>query len=135
MESAQHREGNRQRVRTEGRWYHFLIARRLSPVDPRGFITFVGLGMAHFVARRFEEAEKAARRGIAQMTRNTASRRLLAASLAHLGRVEEAREVVKELLILQPNYTLSFTRRFPRYRPPWMPELLIEGLRKAGIPV
>jgi ABC-type uncharacterized transport system substrate-binding protein len=25
MESAQHREGNRQRVRTEGRWYEFLI--------------------------------------------------------------------------------------------------------------
>jgi adenylate cyclase len=113
---------------------HFLIARRLSPVDPRGFITFVGLGVAHFVARRFEEAEKAARRGIAQMTRNTASRRLLAASLAHLGRVEEAREVVKELLILQPKFTLSFTRRFPRYRPSWMPELLIDGLRKAGVP-
>jgi len=113
---------------------HFAVARRLNPVDPRGFVTFVGLGVAHFQARRFEEAEKAARRGIAQMTRNTASRRLLAASLAHLGRVEEAREVVKELLILHPKYTLSFTRRFPRYRLPWMPELLIEGLRKAGIP-
>ena len=43
-------------------------------------------------------------------TRNTASRRLLAASLAHLDRVEEAREVVKELLIVQPKFTLSFTR-------------------------
>src|SRR5215213_1465865 len=35
MESAQHREGNRQRVRTEGRWYYeaLHLLRALSPVD------------------------------------------------------------------------------------------------------
>jgi len=113
---------------------HFILGRRMNPVDPRGWITFIGLATAHFFARRFEEAEKAARRGIAQMVRNIGSRRLLAAALAHLDRVEEAREVARELLTLQPNLTVSFNRRFPRYRHPWMTELLIEGLRKAGLP-
>jgi len=113
---------------------HFILGRRMNPVDPRGWITYIGLATAHFFARRFEEAEKAARRGIAQMVRNIGSRRLLAAALAHLDRVEEAREVARELLTLQPNLTVSFNRRFPRYRHPGMTELLIEGLRKAGLP-
>ena len=112
---------------------HFNAARRLNPLDPRAFMHFVGLGQAHFFARRFEEAEKAARRGIA-MARNTASRRLLAAALAHLGRLEEAGEVVAELLTLQPDLTLSFSRRFPRYRHEWMTDLFVEGLRLAGLP-
>src|SRR4051812_15543832 len=33
MESAQHREGNRQRVRTEGRWYYRPL--KVVPHDPR----------------------------------------------------------------------------------------------------
>ena len=113
---------------------HFNAARRLNPVDPRGFMYFVGLGHAHLFARRFEEAENASRRGIAHMARNTPSRRLLAAALAHLGRLDEAREVARELLALQPSSTLSFTRRFPRYLHAWMTDLFIEGLRKSGVP-
>lgn len=39
-----------------------------------------------------------------------------------------------ELLALQPGSTLSFTRRFPRFRHEWMTDLFVEGLRRAGIP-
>src|SRR5215213_9067182 len=80
---------------------HFNAARRLNPVDPRGFMYFVGLGQAHLLARRFEDAENACRRGIAHMPRNTPSRRILASALAHLGRMDEARVVATELLALQ----------------------------------
>jgi adenylate cyclase len=113
---------------------HFNAARRLNPVDPRGFMYFVGLGQAHLLARRFEDAENACRRGIAHMPRNTPSRRILASALAHLGRMDEARVVATELLALQPGATLSFSRRFPRFRHEWMTDLFVEGLRLAGLP-
>jgi adenylate cyclase len=112
---------------------HFNAARRLNPVDPRGFMYFVGLGQAHLLARRFEDAENACRRGIAHMPRNTPSRRILASALAHLGRMDEARVVATELLALQPGATLSFSRRFPRFRHEWMTDLFVEGLRLAGL--
>ena len=48
---------------------HFNAARRLNPVDPRAFMYFVGLGQAHLLARRFEDAENACRRAIAHMPR------------------------------------------------------------------
>jgi hypothetical protein len=68
------------------------------------------------------------------MPLNTAARRILASALAHLGRVGEARQEVKELLQLQPNSTLSLSRRFPRHRYSWMTELIVDGLQLAGLP-
>jgi ABC-type uncharacterized transport system substrate-binding protein len=36
MESAQHREGNRQRVRTEGRWYKYELVINLKTARALG---------------------------------------------------------------------------------------------------
>ena len=66
--------------------------------------------------------------------------RYRAASLALLGRVEEAHEVVARILKQTPGYTIGDVRRhheFDMHRPFKMPgvtESLYRGLRLAGLP-
>jgi TolB-like protein len=106
---------------------------RLDPRDPRRCFTFNGIAMNHFFDRQFEDAERWSRRSIAEMPTFTFSRRLHAASLAHLGHLDEARHDIDELLKLQPNSTIvrSSTSRF---RLPHMYDLYLGGLRLAGLP-
>jgi adenylate cyclase len=112
---------------------HFERARRLDPLDPRGYITLNGIAMAHFFAGRFAEAEQWGRRALTESAEWNVTRRFHAASLALLGRIEEAKAEVKELLLLQPNSSLARSRT-SNFRHPRMYELYIEGLRLAGLP-
>jgi adenylate cyclase len=111
---------------------HLHIARRLNPVDPRGWTTFYAMAAAHYLARRFEEAEKFARRGL-ELRVSAVPLRSLAASLAQQGRIEEARAVIAQLLVIQPNSTLA-RASLAHFRYSWMQELWMDGLRKAGLP-
>jgi adenylate cyclase len=73
------------------------------------------------------------RRSIVDASTNSAGLRYLAASLAHMDRLEEAQRVITDLIAVQPSSTLSRSRSTPlRYA--WMVDLYIEGLRKAGLP-
>ena len=63
----------------------------------------------------------------------------LAAALAQLGRLDEARSAVKAGLALNPTYTISRTRAAWTARsddPTYLAQLepILEGLRKAGVP-
>jgi hypothetical protein len=51
----------------------------------------------------------------------------------HLGREEEARAAAKEVLRINPKYSIRITERYPgvKNRGKW--NLLINGLRKAGL--
>jgi adenylate cyclase len=61
-------------------------------------------------------------------------RRMLAASYAELGMMDEARAEAKEVLRLHPEFTIGRWRHRPPYRDATMLERYIEGLRKAGLP-
>ncbi|MBV9978121.1 MAG: adenylate/guanylate cyclase domain-containing protein [Hyphomicrobiales bacterium] len=111
---------------------HLQVARRLNPLDPRGWTTFYAMAAAHYLALRFEEAEKFARRGL-EFRVSAVPLRSLAASLAQQGRINEARDVIAQLLLVQPNSTLA-RAKLAHFRHPWMQELWLEGLRKAGLP-
>jgi adenylate cyclase len=71
---------------------------------------------------------------VQRMQNPVEGRRLLAANLAHLGRIEEARAVAQELLKTHPNFTISRWADRPPYRDHAILERFIEGLRKAGLP-
>ena len=108
-------------------------ARRLSPLDPRGFVVLNQITTAHFFSRRFDEAIRWATRATQEHPGFPPPHRFLAASLALAGRLGEARDAVARLLQVQPNSSLSRSRQ-NNHRHKWMTEMFADGLRLAGLP-
>jgi adenylate cyclase len=109
----------------------FEHAMRMSPVDPLLHQTLIGMGYAFIELRRFDEAIVAGKKAQRQNPSYSAAYRCLASAFAHLGRDAEAREAAARLLELDPAFTISaWIARGGQTNS----KLLIEGLRKAGLP-
>ena len=109
----------------------FQRAIRMSPIDPLLHRAFVGMGLAFIELRRFDEAIVAGKKAQRQNPSYPASYRCLASAYAHLGRDAEAREAAARLLETDPTFTISaWIARGGQTNS----KLLIEGLRKAGLP-
>jgi adenylate cyclase len=109
----------------------FERAIRMSPIDPRLHFTFVGMAQAFIELRRFDEAIVAGKKAQRQKPSWSAAYRCLAAAFAHLGRDAEAREAAAHVLEHDPAFTISaWIARGGQSNA----KLLIEGLRKAGLP-
>jgi adenylate cyclase len=106
----------------------------LSPRDPDITRALAGLGVANFMAGDYDEALKFGRQALQEMPKNAVAHRIVAASLALLGRTEEAREAVRALLAVAPNTTLSRLRKFHSYRETEFVERYHKGLSEAGLP-
>ena len=106
---------------------HVEASLRLSPRARVGWPMHV-IGAAYFFSRRFDEAVSKLLLSIQEDPKYPASYRMLAACYAHMGRLDEAREVVKRLQaithVVVPN--ASHTRN-PEHR-----ELYLSGLRLAA---
>jgi adenylate cyclase len=61
------------------------------------------------------------------------SRALLAACYGHLGSFDAARETWQEVLRVNPDYSLEYRRKVLPFKNPADFELVMVGLRKAGI--
>jgi adenylate cyclase len=103
----------------------------MTPVDPKLYRLFVGMGEAFIELRRFEEAIVAEKKAQRQNPSFPVIYRGLASAFAHLGRNAEAREAAARALELDPAFTIGarFSRRATSFA-----KLQIEGLRKAGLP-
>jgi TolB-like protein len=113
---------------------HGQMAMRLSPVDPEMARFLGGLAIAHYTARRFEEAVKFTRENLRLRPAFQGAQRLHAASLAQSGRVEEARVFLSSVRRThRPALTLSWARENVPYQTPKLIELFVDGLRKAGL--
>jgi adenylate cyclase len=109
----------------------FERAIRMSPVDPLLHLPFAGTGQALIELRRFDEAIIAGKKALRQTPSFSPGYRCLASAFAHLGRDAEAREAAAHLLEFDPAFTLSgWIARGGQSNS----KLLIEGLRKAGLP-
>ena len=118
-----------------GRWEQaiesFERAMRMSPVDPRRYRTLNGMAFAFIELHRFDEAMVAARKAVRLQPSVALSYRPLASAFAHLGRNVDAREAVARMLEIEPGFTISaWTARTGQSNL----RLVIEGLRKAGLP-
>jgi adenylate cyclase len=89
------------------------------------------MGMAFIELSRFDEAIVAGKKAQRLNPAYQATCRCLASAFAHLGRDTEAREATARVLETDPAFTISA----------WIARggqsnarLLIEGLRKAGLP-
>jgi len=109
----------------------FERAIRISPVDPLLHRTFVGMGFALIELGRYDEAIVAVKKALRQTHSFAGAYRCLASAFAHLGCDAEAREAAARVLELDPAFTISaLIARGGQSNA----TLLIEGLRKAGLP-
>ncbi|MCA1549774.1 tetratricopeptide repeat protein [Bradyrhizobium sp. BRP19] len=109
----------------------FERAIRMSPVDPRLHLLFAGMGSALVELRRFDAAIAAGKKALRQNPSDLVAYRYLASAFAHLGREAEARQAAANVLAVDPAFTISaFIARGGQSNA----KLLVEGLRKAGLP-
>jgi len=108
---------------------HFEKSLRLDPRG-QGLMPFylTGLGIALFMRREFAEACPFLLTSPQQLPSLVTTYRFLAACYAHLGRLDEAREIVKRLRAITPVVMEPATR----YRNPELRELFLSGLRRAA---
>src|SRR5262249_39065227 len=110
---------------------NFERAIRMNPVDPTLHRAFVGMGVAFIELGRFDEAVVVGKKARRQIPSYPPAYRCLASAFAHLGRDAEAREAAARLLEVDPAFTISaYIARGGQSNS----KLLIEGLRKAGLP-
>jgi tetratricopeptide (TPR) repeat protein len=110
-----------------------MRALQLSPGAPDAFACIGHIAEAHFSARRFEEAVEWAQRSIDIEKGFVFNRLFLAMSYAHLGRIEEARQEMKVVAALRPDFTIAYWRD-DKLRSPERKKLWIDGMRLAGMP-
>ncbi len=105
---------------------HVEAALRLSPRARIGTSLLV-IGQAHFLSRRFDEAVPKLLLAIQDDPSSPRPYRVLAACYAHMGRLDDAREIVARLRAITPVVVPPNTQ----FRNPEKRELFLSGLRQA----
>jgi TolB-like protein/tetratricopeptide (TPR) repeat protein len=116
---------------------HVNEAFRLSPRDTIAHIWMYIAALAKLLIGAYDDGVARLRRSI-ELNRNYPMAHFqLAAALAHLGRLEEARSAVQAGLALNPAFTLRrYRAAAPSDNPTFLAqrERIYEGMRKAGVP-
>lgn len=106
---------------------------RLSPIDPFVYLSEHLLSQARYIAGDYAEAVRWGRWVAQKNARHAANLRTLTASLVANGEIEEAREVARQLLALNPGFRLArFAARTPLTG--HVLEHFLARLRTAGLP-
>ncbi|WFP74266.1 winged helix-turn-helix domain-containing tetratricopeptide repeat protein [Mesorhizobium sp. WSM4906] len=108
---------------------HIRKAFRLNPFPPSWY--YLTLGQAQYAAGDYEGAVETLRR---DETYRTSSRRFLAASLAQLGRLDEARAEVDLFLVSNPHFSTGYWVATEPFRDDATLAHFVDGFRKAGLP-
>ena len=112
----------------------FHRATRLSPLDPQTYQFIGGIAWAHLLAGRYAEAVEWADRSLAEAPRYVAMLRYKLVACAHLGRIGQARELLGQMLAMQPGLTVAALQAYPGMTvTPEFTNRCAEGFRKAGL--
>jgi TolB-like protein/tetratricopeptide (TPR) repeat protein len=109
-------------------------ALRLSPLDPLLPRRLNIIGFAHFIAGRYDEALSWGMRALRDQPDFLAALRLVAATSACVGRMDEARAAVARHMKLDPAMRVSKLRQYNPTRQPADFARFAGALRKAGMP-
>ena len=113
---------------------HFQQAIRLSPLDPRIFVSFNGLAYSYFFAGNYDEASVWADKAQRESPNHLFSHRIAMACQAMSGRVEEAREACSRVMKMDPTQRISNIRDRQPFRRDADVARLAEGFWIAGMP-
>ena len=106
---------------------------RLSPLDPWAFAAYDAQAMGHFRLGRYDKAAHAAYKSVHANPAHSITYVQLAAALAKLGRLEEAKAAAAKVLELHP--TFRFSRQFAGVDcAPALAAPMSEALRMVGLP-
>lgn len=86
---------------------HFQRALRLSPLDPMNFNNYVGMGSAHEVAEKYDDAVAMYRRAMEERPHADWIHRNIASSLSGAGRMEEAKAAYAAMIRSYPDLTVA----------------------------
>ncbi len=107
---------------------------RAEALDPFYLETILHFrAQALYALDRYADAAESSKRRILSNPMTDASRVLLAASYGQMGRIDEAREAWREMLRVNPAYSLQHRRKVLPYKNPADFESVVDGLRKAGL--
>lgn len=110
-------------------------AMRLSPLDRHRRNFTNGIAHAHLAAGRYEEAVDWAERTLREEPGYRSAMIAKVVGCAHLGRIEEARAAVGQLIESLPGFTIAqFKARWSRAFSAEKMAIYVNGLRKAGLP-
>jgi TolB-like protein len=112
---------------------HGEHAIRLSPMDPDMPLFLGGIAIAHYTARRYAEALRYSTEAMRLRPSFQGAQRLRCASLAQMGRLDEARDFLSTVRGGQPQLTIAWIRASVPYQTPELMERFLEGMRKAGL--
>lgn len=112
-------------------WFQRAI--RLSPLDPMNFNNQVGIGAAHLIAERYDEAISHYRRGMQERPNAKWLLRGLTAALVGAGRAEEAKIECARLLAYSPGLTVAKVRDAMPFSSAML-DRLGRQLKAAGLP-
>jgi TolB-like protein len=110
-----------------------MRAMRLSPLDPFTYLASTAISSGHFFAGRYDEACFWAEKGLREQANWACAARMVAASHALAGRLDQAHKAVVCLRQIDPTPRVSDIGQQP-YRRPEDVARYKEGLRKAGLP-
>jgi TolB-like protein len=110
-------------------------AMRLSPLDPLMGLMRTATGFAHFSSGRYDEAVWWAQKACLEQPNFPVAWRLLAASAALAGRLDQAQEARARALKLDPGFLISNLADYATLRRPEDVDRYEEGLRLAGLGV
>ena len=112
---------------------HGKEAIRLSPLDPDTAMFLGGITVANYLAGRYAQALETSEQLLRLRPGFHGAQRLRCASLAQMGRVEEARQSLAALRIEQPQLSVHWIRSSVPYQTPELMEHFLAGMRKAGL--
>lgn len=92
------------------------------------------LGHAHYMLKEYAQAISLLCDCVSRSPKTRGGRLTLIATYAQMGKVEEARAAVAELMRIEPDYTIGATSRaMVTFKNPDDDQHFFEGLRKAGL--
>ena len=92
------------------------------------------MGHAYFMLGNYDRAIEVSKQGLREDPSDYGALVRLAGCYARLGRKEEAKRYVDDLLHMIPRYSLRALRKNPMFVDPELIEKLVDSMRLAGLP-